>query len=278
MKRQKRNLQVAFTFLLLGAFISVVISFLGEISLAEGCILAIVLSTAATLIEQKDNIQQENTLLQEQVRKIESQLGFAITLLTYEQQIQKTEHPYFQKWIRRLVDDFLNDNSDFLNGTKITSPHKEDTFGIEGIKFTKTRGSIKAVSSVDDYWEDDFAKLYLDVQEQMIREKSVNITRIFLFPDEETKNRKCRLMKQQSKRGIHVYYIQLDSPFIDPTWGNEDFLIQDNELVVEITCKSHTFEASQDYCERITIVPAEVREKTICFDRMLERATKYTLH
>lgn len=276
MKIQKKDLIIAFTFLLLGSFISMIISFIGEISLAEGCILSIVLSTAATLIEHKYNTEQENILLREKIEEIESLLQFAVTRLKFEQQIQETEHPYFRNWIRKSVDDFINDNAVFLNGTKITSPHKEDTFGIEGIKYTKSRGCLKAVSSVDDYWEDSFTKHYLDLQKQLINEKQVEITRIFIFPNEAIKNRKCGLMYQQYKCGVQVYYIQLDSPFVNPTWKNEDFLIQDDELVVEITCKSHSFEASKDACERITVVPAEVHKKIVCFDRMLERATKYT--
>lgn len=82
-------------------------------------------------------------------------------------------------------------------------------------------------------------------------------------------------MKEQVKCGIQVFYIDKDSEYLDPQWMQEDFLIQDNELLVDIAGRTHKFNKNDSVEERITMNKNEVQQKLKRFDRLLERATEY---
>lgn len=55
----------------------------------------------------------------------------------------------------------------------------------------------------------------------------------------------------------------------------EDFLIQDNELLVDIAGRTHKFNKNDSVEERITMNKNEIQQKLKRFDRLLERATEY---
>ena len=82
-------------------------------------------------------------------------------------------------------------------------------------------------------------------------------------------------MKEQVKCGIQVFYIDKDSEYFNPQWMQEDFLIQDNELLVDIAGRTHKFNKNDSVEERITMNKNEVQQKLKRFDRLLERATEY---
>lgn len=192
-------------------------------------------------------------------------------LSSVQNKIVELKNPYFEKWAKRRLQSFLKENEDFFNGTNRTNPHASDTFGIDGIKDTAIDGIIHAVSSVYDYWEDDFVPNYLSVQEQLIKTKHITIQRIFIFPKGMyAKFRK--VMEDQKKIGINVYYLFSDGDYINPAWKNEDFLIQDDNLLVQINTSSMKNSTMEEQCELITINRAAVSEKREVFRQMLERA------
>lgn len=180
------------------------------------------------------------------------------------------KHEYFKKWACIKINDFLSENNLFFEGTNITNPHSEDTFGISGIYYT--RKSIKATTAVSDYWEDGFTKEYLKLQGELIQ-GGISIIRIF-FVEEGKLIAAVPQMDYQYKIGVSVYYILRNNEYIDPEWLQEDYLIQDDELLVQIFCDSHKF-SSQNYTEEITMNPVKVQKKLERFQRILERSIKY---
>ena len=75
--------------------------------------------------------------------------------------------------------------------------------------------------------------------------------------------------------GIDVYYIFSENRFVDFEWLTEDYLIQDDELLVEINCTSHTFKNTNSQTETITTNPTEVQLKILKFNRLLEHSTHF---
>ena len=112
------------------------------------------------------------------------------------------------------------------------------------------------------------------MQSELIDQKHVTIQRIFIFEKKEWK-KKEQHMKEQAKCGIQVFYIDKDSEYFNPQWMQEDFLIQDNELLVDIAGRTHKFNKNDSVEERITMNKNEVQQKLKRFERLLERATEY---
>ncbi len=182
------------------------------------------------------------------------------------------DHGYFRKWACIRLNAFLTENDDFFDGINLTDPHAEDTFGITGIGFT--RRDIKAITAVSDYWQDPFIQEYLNRQAELIK-RGVTITRVFIL--EEGQYEKAReQMRLQASMGIRVFYINKGNPYLNPEWLEEDYLIQDDSLLVEITCRTHKFEGEARETERITTSLADVSIKLERFQRILERSARFT--
>jgi len=194
-----------------------------------------------------------------------------VSLERLQSKILSLQHPYFRKWAAIKINDFVYDNEDFFKGRNTTNPHAEDTFGVNGIEFTQK--NLKALTVVGDYWEDGFAIKYLQTQRKMI-DRGVTIERVFVIDKNHSESALAQ-MRYQKKLGIDVYFIQSDNEFIDPLWLKEDYLIQDDELLVEIFCESHKFNGQTDTCEHITMTPLVVQSKIERFNRILERAEKF---
>ncbi len=181
------------------------------------------------------------------------------------------QHDYFKKWVCVKLDEFLAENDEFFDGTNWTNPHSEQTFGIAGIAFTKK--SLKATTAVADYWDDNFTIEYLNKQAEMIK-KGVTIHRIFIIEKGCVENA-VKQMDYQYNLGINVFYIEKGNEFIDPSWLLEDYLIQDDELLVQIYCESHQFDSQNNNNEEITMNPIKVKKKVERFQRILERSIRY---
>lgn len=194
------------------------------------------------------------------------------TLDVVREKVLSVDHDYFKKWICIKLNEFIETNAAFFDGTNSTNPHAEDTFGISGIGFTKK--SIKALSSINDYWDDGFTKEYLEKQADMIS-KGIDIIRIFVV-DMELNLLGFEQMERQYNLGIKVYYIEKDNEFINPLWLLEDYLIQDDELLVQIFCESHRFIATNNQTEKITMNPSKVKIMVERFHRLLECSTKFS--
>lgn len=254
--------------------VGIVFSIICRDNLGMGIILTILATLLAALVEWYIKYEKDKTFYNNEFLKLEHRLEEISNQISYTNQITTVEHPYFKKEIDEKMKEFLSDNQELLSGIHVTNPHADDTFGIEGISYTKEFGSIKAVSSIPDYWEDDFTKEYLKVQSELIDQKHVTIQRIFIFEKKEWK-KKEQHMKEQVKCGIQVFYIDKDSEYFNPQWMQEDFLIQDNELLVDIAGITHKFNKNDSVEERITMNKNEVQQKLKRFDRLLERATEY---
>lgn len=180
-------------------------------------------------------------------------------------------HDYFKKWTSIKLNVFLSENNDFFNGTNWTNPHSEETFGIVGIGYTKK--CIKAVTAVSDYWRDGFSIAYLNKQHELIQ-NGITVTRIFIIEKGKLAE-SVGQMEYQTSLGIRVYYIEKGNEYIDPAWLLEDYLIQDDELLVQIYCQSHQFSTQEQNTEEITMDAVKVQKKVERFQRILERATRF---
>jgi len=193
------------------------------------------------------------------------------TISRVRERTLSVRHDYFKKWACVKLDEFLSKNDDFFDGTNWTNPHSEETFGIAGIGFTKK--TIKATTAVSDYWDDNFTIEYLNRQAEMIK-GGVSIFRVFII-EKGCVDKAVKQMDYQHSLGINVYYIEKGNEYIDPTWLTEDYLIQDDELLVQIYCESHRFDSQDKNNEEITLNPIKVRNKVERFQRIMERSIKY---
>ena len=182
-------------------------------------------------------------------------------------------HPYFRKWACMKLNSFLSENNLFFDGTNWTNPHSEDTFGVSGILLTQK--SLKAITAVSDYWDDRFTIDYLKKQADLVK-KGIKIQRIFILDEDKLETARPQ-MEYQHRLGIEVYYIFKKNDYIDPKWLEEDYLIQDESLLVQIFCTSHQF-SSQNKCEeQITVDVVQVMHKLERFQRILERSEIFSL-
>lgn len=208
------------------------------------------------------------------IRHLDSELeddSLYSALSEVKHQIRNISHPYFRKWACIKLHEFLAENNALFSGNNFTNPHSEDTFGISGIKFTRT--SLKALTSVSDYWQDNFTIDYLAKQAELIS-KGIKIQRVFILEEGGYEKAKEQ-MKYQKELGIDVYYIYKGNQYIDPLWLEEDYLIQDNMLLVQIYCDTHQF-IKQDKCsEEITTDKAKVTLKIERFQRIIERSIRF---
>lgn len=91
------------------------------------------------------------------------------------------------------------------------------------------------------------------------------------------------MMQLQHNAKIEVYFIFTDNPHINKEWLEEDYVIQDNKLLVELVTPADT-KNPRNFTEVnkqiITTDSARVSEKTKRFSRLLERAERFdpTIH
>lgn len=205
-----------------------------------------------------DNMRQQFSTLQ--------------TFLRFQKYINQTTHPYFKKHVNAALEEnlecFVKKNRDLIEGYVETNPYQQETFGIEGMKWTRV--SIYAVSSIGDYWErENFVSDYLQVQFDLINSKHVTIKRIFIASSAKRTEIEST-MKLQRNNGIEVFFLNSDSQYFNKAWVKEDFLIQDEILLVDMQCESHKFDENGK--EIITINEALVHKKKTLFFKMLESA------
>lgn len=251
----------------LSLFISLAID---KVSVFESVLLSLLLGAITSLVSISSSMDQTRKLYQ----SLDENLKDVEEFLNIKNKIEQINHPYFQKWAQGKLRELLEQNREFFMGTNRTNPHAVDTFGIEGLSYTKKNGSIRAVSSVLDYWEDSFAKEYLAEQGRLIKSKKVTIQRIFIVPREKEQILLAQ-MNEQASIGIQVGYFYSDDAFMSPEVMKEDFLIQDDSLLVQLFCESHVYDKSSGASdELITLDSRKVKEKLELFNRMWERAAK----
>jgi hypothetical protein len=253
--------------------ISFTVCILSNITSVENIIITLLIGIISCTFSQNINlvnIEEFSIDINKNVRNIES--------LTYlKHTIENIEHPYFQKWAQTKLNFVLSQNRDFFAGTNYTFPQAADTFGIEGLKYTKQRGILKAVSVVNGYWDDvGFTQEYLKEQEDLIKNKNVTIQRIFVFPQDK-KTEFDQLMKLQKEKGIDVRFIHKENPFVNAEFLNEDYLIQDDKLLVQIFCSTYFYNEKEKFSELITIDETKVKEMITHFSRLYERSERYDI-
>ena len=251
--------------------IGIIISVCMQVTIVEGLLISLGLGIySSILVVSYNSISSNRKILISQAcnrRKIEE----LIILSQIQKRLNSNKHPYFRKWGQKKILAFLDENEAFFNGYHETHPHAEDTYGIEGLRWTCSFGTLKCTSCVLDYWDGGFAKDYLKHQEHLIKVRGVKVQRIFFITDLEKMK---PLFAQQHNMGIEVFYIFSDDAYLNKEWI-QDFLIQDDKLLVQIFCDNHKFDENNYGSELITINPCLVEEKIEIFSRLLERATRF---
>jgi len=241
----------------------------------ETVIISLLLMIFLSLIENTLKTQSNSKKNYKSSSQLETKIDELKIFAEIKDLVFKQKHQYFKEWGLIKLEKFIDENRDFFKGTNYTTPHSEDTFGIPGLKLTKRFGTIRALSSVKDYWEDDFIDDYLETQRILIAEKDVKIQRIFVINKNQLNNVKA-IMEYQKKIGIDVFFIFIGNDYINSEWLEEDYLIQDDKLLVQIVIKSHKFNRDASNSELITLKESIVNNRIKRFKRISERAQKYT--
>ncbi len=252
--------------------IGVLFSILIESSVQELVTITLLTMIFSSLLEYNINSKLSTKKIFENNMILNAKIDQLKLLSVIQDDIIKLKHPYFKKWSEIKLEEFIASNYDFFQGSNRTHPHAEDTFGIEGINHTQR--TLRCLSSVKDYWDDNFAIEYLKAQIALIKTKGIRIQRIWVI-DKENFEKLFPKMENQLKSGIELYYIFRNTEYMNPDWLNEDYLIQDDNLLVEINCESHKHTNGNDKTEHITINQWEVHSKIQRFMRILERAEKF---
>lgn len=224
---------------------------------------------------KSEKIDKLNHHFDKSFENLEDHVYFLETFLDFYQQINKIQNPYFRRKVNseflKMVEQFKKEKNDLLSGFVSTNPYCVDTYGVEGIKFTKNK--LLAVSSITDYWDrENFADDYLKTQYSLIENQSVSIARIFVGQKLHIESL-YELMQDQCEHGIDVYYMETDSKYFSPAWKNEDFLIQDDSLIVDLKSDAHS--AESEATEIISTRKEDVERKIELFNQMLHNAKRY---
>lgn len=243
-------------------------------SLQETIIISLLLMIFLSFVEHSVRDQSRSTKMIEKNEHLETKIDELKIFAEIKALVLQHQHPYFKEWGLLKLEKFIEDNESFYKGTHRTTPQAEDTFGIAGIRHTNEYGSLKCLSSVSDYWDDDFSIDYLKVQHELIEKKKVHIQRVFVLSEQEYE-KYIPLFEKQTEMGIEVHYIFKENRFVNHEWLKEDYLIQDDALLVEISMESHEFREGAVETEVITLCENKVNKKIKRFYRILDRATRY---
>lgn len=241
----------------------------------ETVVISLALMIFLSLIEHTIKAQFNSKKIYESSSQLETKIDELKIFAEIKDLVFKQKHQYFKEWGLIKLENFIDENREFFKGTNYTTPHSEDTFGVPGLKLTKRFGTIRALSSVKDYWKDDFIDDYLETQRILISDKDVKIQRIFVIDKNQLNNVK-EIMEHQKKIGIDVFFIFSGNDYINSEWLEEDYLIQDDSLLVQIEVKSHKFNRDAPNSELITLKESLVNSKIKRFKRISERAQKFT--
>lgn len=192
------------------------------------------------------------------------------------------EHPYFKHVLQNKIMDLIESDEvqTLINGTYVTNPQAQDTYGVNGLDYTEEFGNILFFSSIHDFW-DDWRNVkdgkYLAKQVELMKYKNVSITRIFSINKSEFEKVK-QLMKYQAELGIDVFYIFKDessNQTIQDEWLEEDYLIQDEKLLVDLVPDNTKEDNHINRTEVITTKTIIVERKLQKYLHILERAIRY---
>lgn len=260
---------------LLSVIIGIIVSIALSTTIIDGVLVSLCLSTYSSILMLLYNfISSSNKIVKNQEYN-RSKVDELVILSQIQERLNANKHPYFKKWGQKKILAFLDENEEFFNGVHKTYPHAEDTYGVEGLKYTNSFGTIKCTSLVPDYWDDEFTNEYLNYQKYLVENRGVKIQRIFFIKKSDFEKMKS-LFDYQHKMGIEVFYLYLENEYINKQWI-EDFLIQDDKLLVQIFCNHHKFDENSHKSELITTNQRLVEQKIETFSRLLERATKFSL-
>jgi hypothetical protein len=242
----------------------------------QSCILGIV-TTILILVARSEYLNGDSA---KKLGDIED----AVTRLHYSNKLAmelgRKRHPHFQRLLAERIDKFMADNKPILDEATETSPQSAETFGIEGLRFTKNR--LRCLSSIPTYW-DDRRNLpdtsnggYLAAQKALIDSHKINIERIFVFCSAD-QAKYTPIMRAHKKAGVDVWFVLNDDAHnLETAWLEEDYLIQDDSLLVDLVDWQSPGKISV-YTAReiITANPAAIAKKLRKYDKIKSVAARF---
>ena len=209
--------------------------------------------------------------------RIDHKLDSLHTFQKFEEELKRIENPYFRKRLMdKLIEEldlFKDKNKSLFDGYVVTHPYHQDTFGVEGLKWTEKE--LLAVSSIDDYWErDGFSSEYMKTQYDLIKRYPIKIIRIFIASQKHMEQLSVEMLEQHN-HGIEVHYIVSDAGFCPEEWKKEAFLVQDRRLLVDMK-EINSHKPGDLGREIITIRESNVNDKLKLFDKILHASRKFT--
>jgi len=196
--------------------------------------------------------------------------------------INEIGHPYFTELSESHYESFFAEYKKLSEGIYHTASNAEDIFmPTELIKYINTGTHIRATSMPRNYSDIIFAKKYFVLQKDMIKNKKVTITRIFIFSDENEKMQYIDEMKKQFDIGVKVFFIYANNKFVNKDWLKEDYMIQGDiegdklkdKILIQFIC-SHNNDSPEGH-QIITTDQAEIKVKAKRFSILEQKATLY---
>lgn len=221
---------------------STILDAINRLSFGEQFILYILTFLLVEFIDYKYTYNQSIEDTQSNLDKLKIELKNTRTRLTalnnkvelihhgqrLDESLAQVKHPYFVSLISRRLKNLLTKNSDVFVQTERTYPTHANTFGAQGIR--TTRENLKCVSYIPEYWEDKGDTEYMDTQINLMK-RGVKIKRLFIVNDQNRENSRNQMM-YQNDLGIETKYIE--QSMVDFEFREKDYLVQDNELLVEL--------------------------------------------
>lgn len=247
---------------------SIILDSIDKLSFGEKSILYILTFLLVEIIAYKFSYNEFVDTTKKELDKTNVELNFIknkmvslqskVELIDFGGEMDKSinhiKHPYFVSLITKRFKQLMSSNSNIFQQTEYTSPSHVDTFGAKGIK--TTREILRCVSFVPEYWEDKKDTEYMDIQSNLIK-RGVKIQRLFIVNDKNREN-SSEQMRIQNIMGIETKAIE--QSMVDDSFREKDFLLQDDELLVELYFEEENSGKHVDAKELITMDEIKVLE------------------
>lgn len=223
-----------------------------------GTILTMFIDFFARLRETENRILAANTF-DKHLIKDEWLASTVKQIVSDHEQTKKIHNHFFDERAKDAVDECKDVIHGLVEGYMLVEPKGKFTFGPRGIDDAKN--SIYAVSyaNPNHYWQQTWSENYFQANKRAIA-RGVKIVRIFLS-DMAGLQSLTDVLVAQNSASIEVHVAIVDEI---PLELREDFLIQDNIILVKLEITQEGFAKK----ERISIIPAEIREANSKFERL----------
>jgi hypothetical protein len=164
---------------------------------------------------------------------LEEKISEVAPISKLREKIKEINHPYFDKLEKSLYTSFISDYGRLAQGEFSLKLDTKYGFLPNDMKYMNDGVHLKISSPIWNFSDNIYNEEHLLILKDMIEKKKITIKRIFLYTSEKEKEVYKNEMEKQYKIGVQVYVYTNDKFFENEDWLYEDFIIQDDKILIQ---------------------------------------------